>query len=334
MSTQQTAVKSDLPTELRPMMARLGREAFDSRDYLFELDWDGIRALAFLENGTLKLKDRKGNDITRIFPELSSIPSQLGIDKVIIDGEIVCLDSDSHPNFQMLEQRLAKPSRAKIPRNRAHFIAYDVLYVNGRSVMDKPLITRKNVLHKLIKPGNAVQIADCIEKEGKAFFAATCEHGLEGIVAKLKVGQYQSDKRTSEWLKIKRVRHGEFVIGGYTFDGNKQEPVKSLLLGLYENDRLIFVGQVSSGLGQHSKRMSSLLKSLHTDTSPFKQAPRIQNFSFWCRPELVCQVGYGEFTEVGRLVYPVFEGLRGDSVPQECQTFETLGWPRPIAGLA
>ena len=315
------------------MLGRLGREAFDSRDYLFELDWDGVRALVFIENGTLTVRDRKGNDLTAIFPELSSIPSQLGVDKVVLDGEIVCLDSETHPSFQLLEQRLAKPSRSKIPRNRAHFIAYDLLYVNGRSVMDKPLITRKNTLHKLIKPGNAIQVSDCIEKEGKAFFAATCEHGLEGIVAKLKSSQYHPEKRTNEWLKIKRVRHGEFVICGYTFDGDKQEPVKSLMLGLYEGERLIFVGQVSSGLAKHSKRLSALLKTLHMEVSPFEHAPRIQNFSFWCRPELICQVGYGEFTEVGRLVYPVFEGLRGDSVPQECQTSETPGWPRKVAGL-
>lgn len=315
------------------MQARLGRSPFDSSDYMFELDWDGVRALAFIENGSLTLMDRKGNDLTATFPELAPMPFQLGVDKVVLDGEIVCLDSDAHPSFQLLEQRLAKPSRAKTPRHRAHFIAFDVLYVNGRSVMDKPLVTRKNVLHKLIKPGYAVQIADYIEKEGKAFFAATCEHGLEGIVAKLKSSLYQPDKRTNEWLKIKRVRHGEFVVGGYTFDGDKREPVKSLMLGLYEDQRLIFVGQVSSGLGKHSKRMSSVLKSLHSDVSPFKQAPKIQNFSFWCRPELVCQVAYGEFTEVGRLVYPVFEGLRGDSVPQECQTSETPGWPHRVAGL-
>ena len=315
------------------MLARLWRRPFDSPDYLFELKWDGIRAIALVEDGSYTLQDRNGHDLTEVFPELSRLPSQVGAHRVILDGEIVCLDTSGHPNFTLLEQRLAKPSRSASRRHQARYVAFDVLYLNNRSVMDESLVTRKNLLHTLLEPGESVQATDCIDTYGKTFFAATCEHSLEGIVAKLKASRYQPGTRSNAWLKIKRVRQGEFVIGGYIFDGNRKEPLKSLILGLYENNHLKYVGQVSSGLASQSKRVASVLQPLHSDESPFEHTPTIRRFSFWCHPETVCQVEYGEFTKGARVAYPVFKGLNEDIAPHECLATETPGWPRQFASL-
>ena len=315
------------------MLARLYREPFDSPEYLFELHWDGIRTLAHIDNGLVSLKDRNGHDLTHIFPELSSLPSQIGSSKAVLDGEIVCLDSSGHPSFALLEQRLAHPSRNASRRRHAHYVAYDILYVADRSVMDESLLTRKNLLHTLLKPSSYIQASDCIDGQGKAYFQAICEHDLEGIVAKRKSGRYLPGKRSNEWLNIKRIRQGEFVIGGYTFDGSKSDPIRSLILGLYKDDKLMYVGQVSSGMRPHSKRLAPILAQYHINHSQFEQTPTIRRFSYWCQPQLVCQVEYGEFSEDGKLAYPVFKGIREDVAPEDCLTNETPGWPRQFIAL-
>ena len=333
ISKQQASAITTLEWGLRPMLARLGRGPFDSPDYLFELHWNGIRALAHINDGGLTLQDRNGHDLTEIFPELSSLPSHVGSSKAILDGEIVCLDSSGHPSFTLLEQRLAHPAHKVSRRRHAHYVAYDLLYVANRSVMDESLVTRKNLLHSLLQPSKYVQAADYIDSQGKAFFQAICQHDLEGIVAKRKSSSYISGKRSNEWLNIKRIRQGEFVIGGYTFDGNKRDPLRSLILGLYKDDQLHYVGQVSSGIGPHSKRLTPILEQQHWDRSPFVQTPTIRRFSYWCRPESVCQVEYGEFSEDGNLAYPIFKGIRGDVSPEDCLAAEIPGWPRQLRGL-
>ena len=179
-----------------------------------------------IDDAGLVLEDRNGHDLTEAFPELGQLPSHIVGDSAILDGEIVCLDAGGHPNPTLLERRLARPGRIIQRRRQAHYIASDVLSIDGRSVIAESLVTRKNLLHSLLRPGPNVQSADCIDTQGEAFFRATCEHGLEGIVAKRKSSVYQPGVRSDQWLKIRRVRHGEFVIGGYTFDGDRREPVK------------------------------------------------------------------------------------------------------------
>ena len=335
MITRPILSKS-LPKTIKPMLARLGRRPFDSPDHLFELKWDGIRALAFVEGGTLKLMSRNAKDITSVFPELSDLPRQVKADAVVLDGELVCLDSLGHPSYPLLQKRLRKPDTRGNRSNQVHFIAFDLLFVDGHSMMQEPLLNRKNLLHDLLEPSEITQACEFIEKDGEAFFQATCDHGLEGIVAKDKSSLYFPGKRSHSWLKIKRVRESEFVIGGYTFGGVKKELFSSLLLGLYDNDkRLMYVGQVSTGISKSlSKELASALQEVHAGECPFEAAPNVQKFLFWCRPELVCQVEYGEFTEDGKLVYPVFKAPRDDKSPADCVIADALGWPRVLADFA
>ena len=334
--TSTPAVSKTLPKTLKPMLSRLARQPFDSPDHLFELKWDGIRALAFIEGGSVRLLNRGSRDITPGFPELSGLPKQVKADRVILDGELVCLDTLGHPSYSRLQQRLRRPEGIKATRNPVHFIAFDLLYMDGRSVMREPLHRRKNFLHDLLEPSKITQACDFIERDGEAFFHATCELGLEGIVAKDKYSLYFPGKRSQHWLKVKRVRESEFVIGGYTFGGARRELFSSLLLGLYDNDnQLIFVGQVGTGISSSlAKELSSALADIHTAECPFESLPEVQKLIFWCRPEQACQVAYGEFSEEGRLVYPIFKALRDDKSPGECMVADAPGWPSVLADFA
>ena len=326
-----TLARSSIPIKIKPMLARLTRYPFDSPDYLYELKWDGIRALAFCRGGDVRFLTRNSRDITDHLPELMDLPKQIRADGVVLDGEFVCLDSEGHPNFPSLQQRI-QTGRG----NRINFVAFDLLYVKGNSLMRQPLHVRKTLLHEIFTPSDTAQPCEFIKNDGKAFFQATCQHGLEGIIAKEKSSLYLPGRRSNHWLKIKRIRESEFVIGGYTFGGKEKERFGSLLLGLFDSEgRLVFVGQVESGLSSAIARsLHPRLQELHVDTRPFESVSNIQRFIYWCRPELVCQVEYGEFSEEGRLRYTVFKALREDKSPEECTISDAPGWPRILADFA
>ena len=323
-------VTPSLPSTIRPMLGRLARHAFDSPDHLFELKWDGMRALAFIEGGALKIFSRNGRDITSNFPELADLPSQVNSAPVILDGEIVCLDEDNKPSFSRLQQRVQSK---RIGIKRTHpvtFIAFDLLYQNGSSVMKHRLVERKNLLADTLKPTEFAQACEFVENDGTAFFQATCDLGLEGIMAKEKSGIYLPGKRSPHWLKVKRVRDSEFVIGGYSFGGARKELFSSLLLGLYDDDgNLNYVGSVGTGYSDaEAKRIFAVLKNSHIDARPFTSTPDVKRFIHWCRPELVCHVEYGEFTLDGKLRYPIFIGMREDKDAADCSLSDAPGWPR------
>ena len=214
---------NNLPTIIKPMLGRLARNAFDSPDHLFELKWDGMRALAFIEGGSLKILSRNGRNITSNFPELAELPSHVKSAPLIIDGKIVCLDEQNKPSFSRIQQRVQSK---RIGIRRTHpvtFIAFDLLYQKGLPVMKKALVERKNLLADLLDPTDFAQACEFVENDGTAFFQATCDLGLEGIMAKEKSGLYLPGERSPHWLKVKRVRVSEFVIGGYSFGGARKE---------------------------------------------------------------------------------------------------------------
>ena len=316
---------------VRPMLASLARHPFDSPNYLYELKWDGIRALATVEGGRTTLTDRNGREITHMFPELSQIKVQGKQNGTVLDGEIVCLDKEGRPSFPLLHERLTHPhSRSR--NAQANYIVFDVLYVNGLSVMNEPLHRRKALLHQLLASSEVVQPCAYIEREGKAFFHATCQLGLEGIVAKEKYSLYSPGKRASTWQKVKRGRECEFTIGGYSFGGQRGELFASLLLGLYNGQgALEYVGSVSTGFSKpQAKQVYKSLTHRHTDVCPFNALPSMQKFFFWCRPELVCQVQYGEFSMDGKVRYPVYMNMREDKAPPDCTLQDAPGWPAEL----
>ena len=312
------------------MLGRLARNSFDSPNHLFELKWDGMRALAFIDGSSLKIFSRNGRDITSNFPELAELPAHVKSGPVIIDGEIVCLNEQNKPSFSRLQQRVQSK---RIGIRRTHpvtFIAFDLLYRKGLSVMKRALVERKNLLADLLEPTDFAQACEFVENDGTAFFQATCDLGLEGIMAKEKSGLYLPGQRSAHWLKVKRVRESEFVIGGYSFGGAKRELFSSLLLGLYDSDqRLNYVGSVGTGYSEsEAKRIFAVLKDIHIDARPFTSTPDVKRLIHWCDPQLVCQVEYGEFTLDGKLRYPIFIGMREDKEAVDCTLTDAPGWPR------
>ncbi len=325
-----------LPSTIKPMLGRLAREPFDSPKHLFELKWDGMRALAFIESGDLKLFSRNGRNVTSQFPEFADMPAHVNSSPLILDGEIVCLDEQNRPDFSRLQQRLQAKRVGLKQKFPVNFIVFDLLYTNGRSVMKEPLVDRKGRLNEALDPTEVVQACEFVESEGTAFFEATCNLGLEGVMAKEKSSIYLPGQRSPRWLKVKRVRESEFVIGGYSFGGARKELFSSLLLGLYDDDgRLKYVGSVGTGFSEtEAKAIYTHLLALHVDDMPFSAAPDVRRLIHWCRPEVVCQVEYGEFTLDGKLRYPIYLRLREDKTPVDCTLNDAPGWPRGDAVLA
>ena len=321
-----------LPASIKPMLARLTRHPFDSPDHIFELKWDGFRALALIEGGRLRLLSRTSRVITSQFPEMEGLPGQVRSDGVVLDGELVCLDENNHPSFSLMQRRFQRAVGRPGPAPPVNFVAFDLLYLRGRSVMKEPLMERKERLLDVVVPSDLVQPSDFIETEGNAFFQATCDLGLEGVVAKAKGGLYYPGRRSTDWLKIKRVRESEFVVGGYSFGGKRQELFSSLLLGLHDSaGRLVFVGSVGTGFSEtEGARIYEHLKRIHTEHRPFANRPDVEKFVYWCRPEMVCQVQYGEFTEEGRLRYPIYITPREDKGLADCTLADAPGWPRDL----
>ncbi len=317
------------------MLASLERHPFDSPNYLYELKWDGIRALATVQGGRTTLTDRNGRDITHVFPELAQIKLQGKHSGTVLDGEIVCLDKEGRPSFQLLRERLISPN-SRSRSIHTNYIVFDVLYVDGAPVMNEPLHRRKTRLHQLLSSSELVQPCAYIEREGEAFFHATCQLGLEGIVAKEKSSVYSPGKRSSAWLKIKRWRECEFAIGGYAFGGQRGELFASLLLGLYNKQGLLeYVGSVGAGFTKpQAKQVYKSLTGRHTEVCPFNVLPSMQKFLFWCKPELVCQVQYGEFSTDGKLRYPVYMTMREDKAPPDCTLQDAPGWPEKLLDRA
>ena len=320
---------SKLPSTIKPMLGRMARHPFDSPKHIFELKWDGMRALAFIEGGELKLFSRNARNVTTQFPELAGMPSQVKSGPVVLDGEIVCLDEQNRPNFFQLQQRLQVKRVGLKQKSPLHFIAFDLLYVDGRSVMKEPLVDRKNRLQDVLNPTEIILPCEFVETDGTAFFQATCDLGLEGIMAKDKKSIYVPGQRSAHWLKIKRVRESEFVIGGYSFGGARKELFSSLLLGLYDDQRrLNYVGSVGTGFSDAEARVIyTELQRRHSEDRPFATQPDVKKLIFWCRPELVCQVEYGEFTPGGNLRYPIYLRLRDDKDPEDCTLTDAPGWP-------
>lgn len=319
-----------LPQAISPMLARLARGPFDSAEHIFELKWDGIRALLFIEDGRVRIQGRDLQDLTHLFPELANAAKYVRADNTVFDGELVCFDDDGHPSFEQLQRRMRRRASGRVVRTPAvHFVAFDVLYIRGKPVMDEPLDFRKLLLENILEPGNTIQPSEFIEGDGIALYDATGKHGLEGIMAKEKSSAYYPGKRSPSWHKIKRVRECDFIVGGYTFGGKRREPFASLLLGLYDgNQRLSYVGKVETGFTPaETKRIYGEMEALVTPESPFETIPYIPRFMYWCRPEMVARVSYGEFSYDGQLRFPVYMHSRHDAPPADCKLEDAPGWP-------
>jgi len=319
-----------MPHSIRPMLATLTDKPFDSDDWLYEIKWDGYRAVAFLDGKSMRLVSRNQNDFTAAYPELRDLPSLVKARTAILDGEIVALDDGGRSSFSLMQQRTGvaeggrriRQTRDDIP---IAYYVFDLLYLDGYDLMQADLEQRKRLLQSVLTTGELVRYSDHYIGRGTALFDAAAQRGLEGIVAKHATSCYEQ-KRSREWLKIKIVRRQECVIGGYTDPRGSRENFGSLVLGLYDDKgRLVPVGQAGSGFtGQTHADMWKRLESLETSRSPFLGKVESDRRVHYVKPELVAEIKFTEWTHEGqsgavKMRAPVFEGLRLDKKASECK---------------
>ncbi len=322
-------VKRPMPSSIYPMLAESIDEPFDGEDWLFEIKWDGYRAVAFIENGKVRLVSRNQNDLTARYPELKDMAGFVKAKSAILDGEVVALDQDGRASFSLMQQRTGfRPggrrgaAKSDVP---VLYYAFDLLYLDGYDWRRVPLEERKRKLESLLMAGDALRYSDHYETNGKALFEIARQKKLEGILAKKKAGIYE-ERRSREWLKIKIRHRMECVVGGFTEPEGTRAHFGSLVLGLYDKEgRLIHVGQVGSGFDQKLlSDISKNLKKIETKKDPFYGEVEALRKVSWVKPELVAEVEYAEWTEGTnegsgpKLRAPVFLGLRDDKDPKEC----------------
>ena len=327
-SDAQTADPSKLPgAEAAPMpdsvdltLAKLEGKAFSDPNWLFEIKWDGVRTIAFLKEGRVRLMSRSGRDVTAEYPEFQDLPKHLRAGTAILDGEIVTLDENGRSNFQKLQNRIgvSSPSaklRESIPLN---YYLFDLLYCNGFDVRKSPLLQRKELLRSIVRNENSVRYSEHQLEKGRELYQAASEKGLEGIVGK-EIHSAYSGTRTPLWIKLKIVKELDAVVLGWTAPRRTRQYFGALVLGLYDGKELKFIGSV--GTGFDTKTQSAILeelKKLRVNRSVLKNPPKLREKVDWVRPALVARVKYGNWTEDTHLRAPVFLGLRKDRAPEDC----------------
>ena len=307
----EQAVKAPMPQTLRPMSATLVDAPFDDERWLFEVKWDGVRVLAFVDNGTARLQSRTGHSANDRYPEVAGLSRLLTLKQAIVDGEVVALDPDGRPSFQLLQNRGREP----VP---IQFVAYDLLYADGRSLLRVPLEDRKRLLQNVLRQTATFRVSEHIVGSGKSFYAAARQQHLEGIIAKLRDSPYQPGVRSHAWLKLKTELTQEVVIGGFTAPRAGRKYFGALIVGVNEDGRLTYAGHVGVGFTEHTlEAVHGALQPLIQKACPFEGTPpRANEKPTWVKPELVCEVKFSEWTRDGRLRQPVFLGLRDDVDPR------------------
>ena len=314
------ATKSTMPTTITPMLATLSETAPTGGDWVYEIKWDGVRALAFLENGTVRFVGRKGTPIDRQYPELSVLPHSVKAESAILDGEIAAIDETGRPSFERLQPRImaSDPNAiAAMARSRpVIFFAFDLLYLNGEDLRGVALEDRKRMLGEVLGASPVAAISEHFHSDPQALLDAARARGFEGIVAKRLSSRYQP-MRSKEWVKIKINHEQDFVLCGYT--KGERDYFGSLVLGVYDGGKLKYAGNVGTGFDR------KLMELIHTKFQPLETseqqveiAPKLPQPVTWTRPELVATVKYLEWTSEGRLRAPVFVALRTDIDPSEC----------------
>jgi bifunctional non-homologous end joining protein LigD len=307
------AVQAEMPKTISPMLACLATILPSGGDWLYEVKWDGYRALCFVEKGKIRMVSRRGNTMDKQFPEVAEALQQaLKADTAVLDGEIVAFDDNGAPSFQLLQNRTGF-RRSAIKTDKPHalcFFAFDLLYLNGFDLRKASLIDRRQLLSSIIHPNATVRYSDHFVGKGAELLQAVKEKGLEGIVAKQAQSRYES-KRSNSWLKFKVTCQQDFVICGFIH--GEREHFGSLVLGYNDDKRLLYAGNVGSGFTQQSlKSVYEQIKPLVTKKPVLSDVPREIGEITWVKPDLVCLVKFSSWTGDARLRAPVFIGMRPD----------------------
>jgi bifunctional non-homologous end joining protein LigD len=314
----------------KPMLAKEADVPFSDKDWIFEVKWDGFRAIAYIDD-KVSLRSRNQKELIDNFPELKELSRQPK--GLVLDGEIVVL-SKGKVDFQALLERGKATSSTdialKTARAPAAYVVFDILEKDGKALLELPLLDRKRVLGETVKESGMVVLADYVEEKGETYYQAVLEKGLEGVMAKKKDSHYEPGVRSLNWLKIKKLKTADCVIFGYTAGtGARKDTFGALILGLYgSGGEAVYVGKVGTGFSEETLR--SLLARFQKDTSekaPFKAD--IAEKVTWLKPKFVAEIAYQVVTNDGRLRMPRFLRLRDDKNPIQC-TLDQLGETKPL----
>lgn len=300
-----------MPHHIKPMLASLVSKPFDHPEWIFEMKWDGYRAIAEVRKGKVFLYSRNLKSFNQRYPSLVSSLEKMKTD-ALLDGEIVVVDKQGHPHFQMLQDFQSA--------RRGHLLYYifDLLHLEGHDLTALPLLKRKELLKMILPSSPHIRFSDHVREEGVLFFRVVKEKGLEGVMAKDSRSEYRIGARSDQWLKVKALLTQEGVIGGFTEPKGSRKNFGALILGVYDNGDLVYIGHAGGGfstesLGDVRKEMDPLI----TGKCPFKTEPKTNAPVTWLRPELVCEVSFQGWTSDGIMRQPVFSRLREDKEAPE-----------------
>lgn len=331
------ATHDPMPKRIVPMAAMIAGHPPPSadEDWVYELKWDGVRAICFLEKGgEVHLQSRTGRAMAAQYPEITTaLPAAVKAETAILDGELVALDGEGKSSFAALQPRIMAVNAKAVAKARQTtpvvLYLFDLLYVNGEDLRAQPLTERQERLRQLVAPDETIRLSPAYPGRGQELLQFAREHGLEGVLAKRATSTYES-KRSPEWLKLKTSSQQEFVIVGYTV-GNRSE-FGALLIGIYQEKRLVYVSKVGTGFtGELLAQMAKRLEAITVAKSPITPAPKLPDKIHWVKPELVAEVRYSIWTKDGSLRAPVFLGLRDDVRPEDCQREDVPLETEPVA---
>jgi len=313
-----------MPELVRPMLATTGTVPAKDDGWAYEMKWDGVRAVVYVDGGRARVLTRNDREVAATYPELRAMAESLGGTRVVLDGEIVAFDAQGRPNFGALQARMhvARPTPTLLHDVPVNYLAFDILYLDGQSLTSEPYSRRREILADLGLNGPHWTVPPSFPGPGADVFAASRAQGLEGVVIKRLDSAYTPGKRSDCWVKVKHQRTQSCVIGGWKpGEGNREGRIGSLLLGVYDDDGgLHYAGHVGTGFSQRTlKELGAQLDAIVTADAPFTDAvPREHaRHAQWVRPELVCEVQFTEWTKDGRLRHPSYQGLRVDIEPKD-----------------
>jgi bifunctional non-homologous end joining protein LigD len=316
--------RQPLPAGVRPMLAVTGPAPRDQENWALEMKWDGVRALAYLERGQVRLMSRTERDITVAYPELAALGPASPHKQLLLDGEIVVFGDEGWPEFEALQPRMhvtaATQAALLAGQTPVTYLIFDLLQLDGRPLFDLPYADRRGLLDELGLNGPYWQTPPSFPGEDfSAVQGVSLEHGMEGVVAKRLDSVYAPGVRTDHWRKIKNVRRQEAVVAGYKpGQGNRTGQVGSLLIGVHDESGLIYAGHVGTGFSDQTLRLlGDKLRPLRRADSPFDGPvpPEHARPAVWVEPRLVIDVTFDRWTRAGRMRAPVYKGLRDDIDP-------------------
>ena len=314
--------KTSFPIDLKPMLATLVDHPVDDPEWIYEVKWDGYRALAYLNKGDADLRSRNNNDFNKKFYPLHQALKEWPVNAVV-DGEIVVVNEKGLSSFGSLQNWKADADGELL------YYVFDILWLEGIMLVNLPLTERRTILKRIIPQEATIKLSENFEASGTEFFQLAQQMGLEGIIAKKADSIYRPDARTNDWLKIKTEQRHDAVITGYTRNEGSRKSFSALILGVYDKGKLTFIGQAGTGFTDRSQeQILKLLKPLETKVCPFPEQPVINKPTrfrpnppkadvTWVKPEIVCEVKYQELSKDGIMRHPSFQGIREDKKPKE-----------------